>query len=386
MTSRSELDRHTQNLPRVECPWRVRRVRRLNNIVHPRVLPSPLIIEFISIYPPLCSVLTHGPPKPVLSRNPLRRVLEYESPPQGRNVRGMSVTQQGSDSPIPTASAWKKETLHLLNATYNRKVSTPFNFEGLRLPDDLKTGMTSSIDGAEYSRRPGSRGSCECQQLQVHGLRVHFQEGPTPFINDIQPILSLYAASAHHRKVAQSTSSDHSSSTIAIFYILSWVRFFWRFQGRVLYPGRCNCLFVEYIRYDRRGNWNASLVWWEIPTSILWVFFPCRFDSIVRKQQDMKIKLGPEDRRTIVVARSDGGCSISPSKRSQCSYPAIAVEVTVAILLDVDIRPNVWNAICWITKMVTRGMPPRFTQKCWVWSVIKNSMIVIREIQRDFKR
>ena len=63
-------------------------------------------------------------------------------------------------------------------------------------------------------------------------------------------------------------------------------------------------------------------------------------DLIIRKQQDMKIKLGREDHRTIVVARSDGGCSISPSRRSQCSYPVIAVEVTVFVFFVVDIRLN----------------------------------------------
>ena len=95
-------------------------------------------------YTPVYSVLTHGRPKPVLSRNPLHRVLQSESTPHQGKVRVMSAQQGDDDSPIPTAACrWKKETLDLLNAKYNIDSVTPFKFgELLKLPSELQKGMT----------------------------------------------------------------------------------------------------------------------------------------------------------------------------------------------------------------------------------------------------
>jgi len=49
----------------------------------------------------------------------------------------------------------------------------------------------------------------------------------------------------------------------------------------------------------------------------------------------MKVKLGRESSkdppRTTLVARSDGGCSFATSRKSECTYSAIPVEVTVAL-------------------------------------------------------
>ena len=43
---------------------------------------------------------------------------------------------------IPTAaSKWRKETLDLLNAEYDRLKITPFNFDGLSFPDDMQQRM-----------------------------------------------------------------------------------------------------------------------------------------------------------------------------------------------------------------------------------------------------
>ncbi len=81
------------------------------------VTPPYRIYQYIS----LDSALTHRRPKPVLSRNPLHRVLQSKSASTPWKVKAMPQKQQGSDSPIPTAvSRWKKETLDLLNAKYNR--------------------------------------------------------------------------------------------------------------------------------------------------------------------------------------------------------------------------------------------------------------------------
>src|SRR5947207_10274385 len=82
--------------------------------------------------------------------------------------------QQGdANSSIPAAAArCKKETLDLLNAKYDRHDITPFEFEGLVLPDELQKGTTRSINNAKYSHRPGSRGSSQYQQLLYNNLRL----------------------------------------------------------------------------------------------------------------------------------------------------------------------------------------------------------------------
>ena len=124
------------------------------------VTPPYRIYQYIS----LDSALIHRRPKPVLSRNPLHRVLQSESTSTPRKVRVMPQKHQGSDSPIPTAaSRWKKETLDLLNAKYDRHHITPFEFEGLVIPDELQMGMTRLINSAKYSHRPDNRGSSKCQ-------------------------------------------------------------------------------------------------------------------------------------------------------------------------------------------------------------------------------
>jgi hypothetical protein len=103
-------------------------------------------------YLSLNSVLTYRQPKPDLSHNPLHRVLQSESTSTPQKVRAMPQKQQGSDSPIPAAaSRWKKETLDLLNAKYDRHHITPFKFEGLIIPDELQKGMTRPINSAKYS-------------------------------------------------------------------------------------------------------------------------------------------------------------------------------------------------------------------------------------------
>ena len=128
--------------PPLECPWRRRYLPNLN-IVHPAIFRSPLITN-LTRNSPLCHVMTHRRPKPVLSRNPLHRVLQSESTPHQGKVRVMSAQQGDDDSPIPTAACrWKKETLDLLNAKYNIDSVTPFKFgELLKLPSELQKGMT----------------------------------------------------------------------------------------------------------------------------------------------------------------------------------------------------------------------------------------------------
>jgi hypothetical protein len=64
----------------------------------------------------------------------------------------MAPKQKKDNSPIPTAaSRWKHETLGLLNAKYPRHEITPFDFDGLRLPDELQQGTTSYRTFADYS-------------------------------------------------------------------------------------------------------------------------------------------------------------------------------------------------------------------------------------------
>jgi hypothetical protein len=61
----------------------------------------------------------------------------------------MPLKQQDNDSPIPTAaSRWKKETLDFLNAKYDRHDITPFEFEGLVIPDELQKSTTPFIHSA----------------------------------------------------------------------------------------------------------------------------------------------------------------------------------------------------------------------------------------------
>ena len=85
----------------------------------------------------------------------------------------MSTEKADPNSPIPTAaSRWRKETLDLLNAKYNRLQITRFNFDGLRLPDDMQQRMTFRPDHAEYSRQRHSHGVRKYQQLPANYLRV----------------------------------------------------------------------------------------------------------------------------------------------------------------------------------------------------------------------
>ena len=94
-------------------------------------------------YTPLYHVLIHRQPEAVLSRNPLRRVLQSEFPPLRRKMKVMSTAKIDPKTEIPTAACkWRKETLDLLNAKYDRLKITPFNFDGLKLPDDMQQGMT----------------------------------------------------------------------------------------------------------------------------------------------------------------------------------------------------------------------------------------------------
>jgi hypothetical protein len=52
--------------------------------------------------------------------------------------------QEDSDSPIPTAACkWKKETIDLLNAKYDRHYVTPFDFDGLVIPGELQNRIVS---------------------------------------------------------------------------------------------------------------------------------------------------------------------------------------------------------------------------------------------------
>ena len=112
------------------------------------------------------TVLMDQRPKATPSRNPLR-VLQAESPSQARKAKAMALKQHKDNSPIPTAaSRWKQDTLTLLNATYPRHEVTPFNFEGMTLPDELQQSTTHCRAFADYSRRSDSRGSCKCQQIQ----------------------------------------------------------------------------------------------------------------------------------------------------------------------------------------------------------------------------
>jgi len=84
-------------------------------------------------------------PKATPSRNPLLRVLQAESPSQARKAKVVAPKQQKDNSPIPTAaSRWKQDTLTLLNATYPRHEVTPFNFEGMTLPDELQQSTTTA--------------------------------------------------------------------------------------------------------------------------------------------------------------------------------------------------------------------------------------------------
>lgn len=109
----------------------------------------------------------------------------------------MRPQQQGSKSPIPTAvSSWTQDTPDSLNAKYNRYVSTPFDFERLALPDELKKSITRFVGSAKYSRRPGSRGSCKCQQLEFYNLMIQLHENLTSFNRAIQSILSTFDSSA----------------------------------------------------------------------------------------------------------------------------------------------------------------------------------------------
>ena len=116
------------------------------------VIPLYKAYQYIS----LCSVLTHSRPKPVLSRNPLHRLLQTEFPRPWRKVRVMAAQQGDGDSLIPTAACrWKKETLDLLNAKYDSKSVTPFNFgELLKVPSELQKRLAPSVESAKYSHRP----------------------------------------------------------------------------------------------------------------------------------------------------------------------------------------------------------------------------------------
>jgi hypothetical protein len=55
----------------------------------------------------------------------------------------MSSQKQSDNSAIPyAASKWKKETLDLLNATFDSRSVTDFTFDGLVLPDELQRSIT----------------------------------------------------------------------------------------------------------------------------------------------------------------------------------------------------------------------------------------------------
>ena len=92
---------------------------------------------------PLYPMLTPGRPKPALSRNPVQRVLQSESTSTPREVRIMPGECQAGGCAIPTAACrWKKETLDLLNATYDPDSVTPFKFGELaKLPSELQDGI-----------------------------------------------------------------------------------------------------------------------------------------------------------------------------------------------------------------------------------------------------
>lgn len=116
-------------------------------------------------YIPLCSALIHRRPKPVLSRDPLQRVLQSECTPFPKKVRIMSAQEGHIDSRIPTAACmWQKETLDLLNADYDIESVTPYKFnESLSLPSKLEKGMTACVKSAKYSHRPDFRSTCNGQ-------------------------------------------------------------------------------------------------------------------------------------------------------------------------------------------------------------------------------
>ena len=93
-----------------------------------------------------CPVLTRSRPTPVLSCNPLQRVLQSEFPRRPSKVPVMAKERIDFNTDIPTAaSRWRKETLNLLNVDYNRFEVTPFEFGGLRIPDDMENSMSCPL-------------------------------------------------------------------------------------------------------------------------------------------------------------------------------------------------------------------------------------------------
>ena len=84
-------------------------------------------------------------PKPVLPHNLLQRVRQSEFPVRRRKARVMSAPQQklNPKTDIPTAaSRWRKETLDLLNVKYDCSLITAFEFDRMKLPDELQQRMT----------------------------------------------------------------------------------------------------------------------------------------------------------------------------------------------------------------------------------------------------
>ena len=77
---------------------------------------------------------------------------------------------------------------------------------------------------------------------------------------------------------------------------------------------------------------------------------------------------------TRVEAKSDGGLVIFPRRGRQCNYPVFSIEVTRSLSLDAYVRLNERNIVCVRWRLLIKGMPRKFMQKCWVKSVIKGFM------------
>src|SRR5438046_7461 len=108
--------------------------RQFEEYRHPGHIPSPHYKPRSYEAPP-CIVLIRRRPKPVLSPNPLQRVLQSEFPVRRRKAKVMSAEKAKFDpkTDIPTAaSRWRKETLDLLNVKYDRSMITPFKFDGMK--------------------------------------------------------------------------------------------------------------------------------------------------------------------------------------------------------------------------------------------------------------
>ena len=121
--------------------------RQFEEYRHPGRIPSPRYKPHSYETSP-CIVLTRRRPKPVLSANPLQRVLQSEFPVRRRKAKVTSAEKLNFDpkTDIPTAaSRWRKETLDLLNVKYDRSMITSFKFDGMKLPDDMQQRMTYKL-------------------------------------------------------------------------------------------------------------------------------------------------------------------------------------------------------------------------------------------------